>query len=587
MSIVGQRSNRSERISRFADSSDDEDDEEERLLSEAHGEASEAPTSNKRGLKEEDIEAEYSKMKPKKPRVVLTESDLTGMKGLIRIPTEFSRLQFNTKSKSKVDAAALYAKQLCQKYKSFCYDLFPGMAMEDVLARMEAFGSRKSVKSYLNTMREEARNKHLEAVVGKETAERWIQELQEGMAQSEVSIEDEEPCTSVELPRTTRSVVSEPLGQELRSSRTPTTKTANTTSSRLVDTDDEDEAMFNDVVLTKRKVILDDSDDDEAMAAENNSDGMFTSHEQADTSQASDGEAVQATKEIEETVEEFQEEGKMETSKVAEFRSMATAASDDEVEMDFGESSVHEEAKTEISLSGPTNSYIEQADVSQPTESSSEILIQLGTETQATATSQDFPLTMESNAQSLLATGHSIVRSKMQARLDDSDVDEPVKVGDKFGFEEATLTINLKQSDVAHITHDETGEKKNGHEVQVVLRNDNNEIEKEATFDRRPTETSDDVMCMQLEVTEVDEKPNKESWLSSPTDSVVEKADVSQPSESSQEIPTQLESETQVKFTCQDLTSDSVIEKADVSQPSESIQEIPTQLEPETQVKFT
>jgi hypothetical protein len=264
MSKIVHRTNRSERISRFAESSDDDDDEEnddendehERLLSDVHGEAAEAPASKKRELKEEDIEAEYTKTKPKKPRIVLTESDVTGMKGLIRIPTEFSKMKLPA-NKTKVDAAALYAKQLIHQYKLFCYDLFPGLAMEDVLARLETFGSKKQVKMYVSNMRDEIRNKHLEKHFGKDTAERLVQELQEGLAQSEMEAREEHEEDDPVLPvqhRTTRSVA---VSEET------TTPPAVANMTTATDSDEEDEAMFNDVGPTKKRVILDDTDDDE------------------------------------------------------------------------------------------------------------------------------------------------------------------------------------------------------------------------------------------------------------------------------------------------------------------------------------
>ena len=59
MAIVSQRSNRTERTTRFDDSSDDSsdnDEEEERRLSDFHGEADEASTksaSNKQKLKKD------------------------------------------------------------------------------------------------------------------------------------------------------------------------------------------------------------------------------------------------------------------------------------------------------------------------------------------------------------------------------------------------------------------------------------------------------------------------------------------------------------------------------------------------------
>ena len=274
MAIVSQRSNRTERTTRFDDSSDDSsdnDEEEERRLSDFHGEADEASTksaSNKQKLKKEDIEAEYNKTKTKKPRIVLKESDLTGFKGLIRIPTEFSKLKYG--NKPNMEAAARYSQQLVQKYQLFCYDLFPGMAMEDVLARVETFGSKKEVKSYLNSMREEVRNNHLEACFGKDTAERWIQELQDGLAQTEAQQEnrdEDEVFTLIHCP--TRSGLP-PLGIAGNDRTVTPTKPVPTSkmSDGLVDTDDEDEGMFNDIHKSTpktKRLCIEDSDDDQVL----------------------------------------------------------------------------------------------------------------------------------------------------------------------------------------------------------------------------------------------------------------------------------------------------------------------------------
>ena len=193
---------------RFADSSDDDDEEErlleeehERLLSEQHGEAEEAPSSsstNKRGQTEQEIEAEYGSTRRKKPRPTLTPAALIGPKGLIRIRCEFSKQVRWPSHKNKVDAAAAYSRSLVKAYKSFCYDLFPGSAFEDMCTRIESFGSKKEVKTYLQGMRDDVRNNHLERLYGKEKANRLIQELQEGLKQEQE--EEEMEYDDVNVP---------------------------------------------------------------------------------------------------------------------------------------------------------------------------------------------------------------------------------------------------------------------------------------------------------------------------------------------------------------------------------------------------
>lgn len=177
---------------RFADSSDEEDEEErrlleeeeeqERILSEQHGEAEESTAARSKRQSETDIEAEYGTARKKVKRPTLTPAALLGPKGLIRIRSEFHRqLRWPSSTKRTEDAAAAYSRSLIQKYKSFCYDLFPGSAFEDMLTRIESFGSKKEVKTYLQTMREEIRNNHLENIYGKEKANHMIQELEHGL----------------------------------------------------------------------------------------------------------------------------------------------------------------------------------------------------------------------------------------------------------------------------------------------------------------------------------------------------------------------------------------------------------------------
>jgi hypothetical protein len=171
---------------------DEEEEEQERLLSRAHGEAAEAPASRKRGAQtDQEIEAEYegaAQKKKRKPRVTLQPSHMLSASGLIKIRTDFSSLKFPQRS-DPIDAAAAYSRALIKQYRSWAYDLFPGLALDDLLSRVETFGSRREVKAHLQQMRNEVCAAHVEQLFGKERAQRWLEELDRGLSQQHVEEE--------------------------------------------------------------------------------------------------------------------------------------------------------------------------------------------------------------------------------------------------------------------------------------------------------------------------------------------------------------------------------------------------------------
>ena len=169
-----------------------EEEEEERRLSTANGEASEAPSSKKRKQTDQEIADLYaSTAKKRKPRVTLQPTHLTGADGLIRIRSDFTSLKYPQK-RSCLDSAATYSRSLIQAYKGWAYNLFPGLAFEDVLSRVETFGSKREIKSHLTHMRTDVRNAHLERIFGRERAERMVNELEDGLKQQQ-HIDDEYP----------------------------------------------------------------------------------------------------------------------------------------------------------------------------------------------------------------------------------------------------------------------------------------------------------------------------------------------------------------------------------------------------------
>jgi hypothetical protein len=173
---------------------DEEEREMEDALSRRHGEASEATgTKTKRSSDDqEDIDALYEKKKRKSTRVpdLLTVETLTGPQGLVKVPNdvrmELSRLRPSGGGKKPtVAASARYALTLVESYRSYFFQLAPGLAFEDALLKAERLGSKRPVRRYLEQMRQAARNAHVEAALGKERADRVLRELHDALEQQE------------------------------------------------------------------------------------------------------------------------------------------------------------------------------------------------------------------------------------------------------------------------------------------------------------------------------------------------------------------------------------------------------------------
>ena len=193
--------------SRLYDDSDEEEEDEERqlmreeeeekALSKKFGEAEEGGESRKRKKEEseKDIAQELDQEEKKKLRKVrpqLLPVHLTGADGLMKLPIEFKKIKYKPKKGKKRDvvAAAAYTQNLVNAYHSFCEDLFPSLAFEDVLLKIEQLGSKKEVKDFLQYTRDNVRNDHVERLYGREKAERMLQELDDGLKLSEEGYED-------------------------------------------------------------------------------------------------------------------------------------------------------------------------------------------------------------------------------------------------------------------------------------------------------------------------------------------------------------------------------------------------------------
>ncbi|KAL7475275.1 LOW QUALITY PROTEIN: hypothetical protein ACHAW6_001202 [Cyclotella cf. meneghiniana] len=204
-------SNRPPRHNDYDDQLDSEEEEEERLLSAEHGEASEDSTPKRKRtvnatkFSEADAAAarEFEeKVRAKKPRPTLTPADLKGPKGLVMVRRSFprqckfreppsskkvigtgiksSKIAQKMNQEAQITAAANYARTLMTSYRAFARGLFPSLAPEDVLLKIEDMGSKKEVKDYLQIMRNELRREYLEGIYGKKKTERILHELECG-----------------------------------------------------------------------------------------------------------------------------------------------------------------------------------------------------------------------------------------------------------------------------------------------------------------------------------------------------------------------------------------------------------------------
>ena len=208
------------------------EEEEERLLSRQYGEASETTSTNRNNKKRShQTDAEIAQalkykssstndeeglVKKKKKRVVLDESKLTGSRGLIYIRREFpSSLKYNdpkkkmmkkkpSRSSSKsqreawkqkqfemeINASASYLSSLMKSYQRFANEIAPNMHHTDTFRKIQDLGSKKQVRDYLDTMREEVCKEHMGKVYGVKRTEKLMHELEYGLKAHKESLLD-------------------------------------------------------------------------------------------------------------------------------------------------------------------------------------------------------------------------------------------------------------------------------------------------------------------------------------------------------------------------------------------------------------
>lgn len=121
----------------------------------------------------QDGEGEEGEKKIRKQRPKFETKDLMGPNGLIKLRREFpntlslratvgsSKISSSGSSHKKYEKEAAYGRSLVKQYKEFAHDLFPHLAYEDLLLRIEQFGSRKEVKHYVEEMRKDSTREYL------------------------------------------------------------------------------------------------------------------------------------------------------------------------------------------------------------------------------------------------------------------------------------------------------------------------------------------------------------------------------------------------------------------------------------------
>jgi len=173
-------------ISHLYFSMSDSESGEEAYLSKQYGEASEAPSIKKKADTEliegadPNAIAETAEIQQKKKRRVFLPTDLTGPRGMIKIRNEFPSTKSITLPKKGFSSSfteAQYAKNLIDLYKEWASSLFPNLSFEDLLLRVETFGSQQAVRNLLGQMRQEERSRMLAKKYGEAGAQALLDGL--------------------------------------------------------------------------------------------------------------------------------------------------------------------------------------------------------------------------------------------------------------------------------------------------------------------------------------------------------------------------------------------------------------------------
>ena len=320
-------------------SSEDEEDlliqhelEQERLLSEEHGEANEAPANATTKKRQSDSEIANAlnannAEKRKKPRMTLTVKKLTGPTGLIAIRHDFEKVKYRKpkpvkagKNKDKklmqkkqfereIQASASYLGKVMLAYQEFALDIAPNMHYNDTFIKIRELGSKGELKTYLNTMREDICRQQLDKEYGSVKAERYMNELENGLQASSGGNDYEDQYNDVGGTGVSRRLASlEAMDDDNEISSNSKSDSDLQTSQILKETDksnslandsekedDEMEASFDDVVPTQATAGTGESENE----ALSDSDKSCEANDDSENEDLEEPRALEAGKETE------------------------------------------------------------------------------------------------------------------------------------------------------------------------------------------------------------------------------------------------------------------------------------------------
>ena len=248
---------------------------------------------DKRKKTDEEIAKEYeSKARKKKQRRKQPKLEPEQLnKGLLvlekQFPTAFhDKTKFaNNNKKKNPKSMAQFASSLIHKYRQWSDDMLPGVPLEEVLWKLHTMNGKHSVKPFLETMRQQVRNQHVEKLYGIEGGEALIAKLEgmmtlmmqeeeeeeeENERQREGLLEEEEDDDGYG-PRDQESLESQPQ------SSSPPTTTATTATSSNVSREQETSKINGEpsrliTPRSKKRNVLEDSSDEEELQFGNDDD---------------------------------------------------------------------------------------------------------------------------------------------------------------------------------------------------------------------------------------------------------------------------------------------------------------------------
>ena len=198
MRTTNGRANHSEAENTDYDEDDYYEDEEEAqaeaFLSRKHGEASEASTAssksnnnnnnNKRST-DQDVADEYAqqekerKKKARRKVRTIVPDDLIKPKGLTVVRNGIAPKFQSAKYSNTPKSMAKFSRRLMASYADWMDHLSGGLSLHETQWKLKTMGSKTQIKQYLQEMRKSVRDDHVERLLGLETAQRLLGQLED------------------------------------------------------------------------------------------------------------------------------------------------------------------------------------------------------------------------------------------------------------------------------------------------------------------------------------------------------------------------------------------------------------------------